>query len=333
MLRQLTIASLCMAALAASAIDISEINIRDPFVYANPADSTYYLYRSKSPAWNIGAERGGVQVFKSKDLKTWSEPVQVLEVPADNWATGTIWAPEMHPIAGRYYMFATVNDTIQWKKPAPGNHNYTQRGTQIFVADSPEGPFTAFDDKLPATPMGAMCLDGTYFSDRGRHYMVYCPEWVELIDGTVELLELSPDMRPCSTPTRLFCGSAAKWSTGGGNFGGEKTYVTDGVFLYRSPSSGNLYMIWSSFHNGSYAIGVARSKTGHITGPWIQQNEPMMNRDGGHGMIFTGFDGQPRLILHGPNSPEGAERARIFTISDNGETLVLTGETTGHPAK
>ena len=59
----------------------------------------------------------------------------------------------------------------------------------------------------------------------------------------------------------------------------------------------------------------------------------MMNRDGGHGMIFTGFDGQPRLILHGPNSPEGAERARIFTISDNGETLVLTGETTGHPAK
>lgn len=319
------IALSCMA-MAALAIDISDINIRDPFIYANPADSTYYLYRSKSPAWDVGAERGGVQVLKSKDLKSWSEPEQVLEVPADNWATGTIWAPEMHKIADRYYLFATVNDTISWKKPLGGHPAYCQRGTQIFVSDSPSGPFVAFDEKLPATPMGHMCLDGTYFNDRGRHYMVYCHEWVELTDGTVELVELTPDMRPCGVPVRLFCGSAAPWSTGGGNFGGEKTYVTDGVFLYRSPESGNLYMIWSSFHHGNYAVGVARSKTGRITGPWIQHPQPLMSQDGGHGMIFTDFHGNLRLVLHGPNMPEGAERARIFTIADNGTTLRFADE-------
>ena len=84
------------------ALDIDDINVRDPFIFANEADSTYYLYRSKSPAWDIAAERGGVQVLTSRDLKTWSEPVQVLEIPADNWATGTIWAPEMHEIDGRF---------------------------------------------------------------------------------------------------------------------------------------------------------------------------------------------------------------------------------------
>ena len=132
------------------ALDIDDINVRDPFIFANEADSTYYLYRSKSPAWDIAAERGGVQVLTSRDLKTWSEPVQVLEIPADNWATGTIWAPEMHEIDGRFYMFATVNDSISWKATQNGR-KYEQRGTQIFVADSPSGPFVPLGEKLPAT--------------------------------------------------------------------------------------------------------------------------------------------------------------------------------------
>lgn len=326
MLKMITAMALGAVALGATALDLSEINVRDPFIYAHPEDSTYYLYRSKSPAWDVGAERGGVQVFKSKDLKTWSDPEQVLEIPAENWATGTIWAPEMHRIGNRYYMFATVNDTVLWKKAGAGHPAYGQRGTQIFVSDSPSGPFTAFSEMLPATPMGQMCLDGTYFSDRGRHYMIYCHEWVELTDGTVEMVELDGDMRRCSEPVRLFCGSAAPWSTGGGNFGGETTYVTDGVYLYRSPRSGNLYMIWSSFHNGDYAIGVARSKTGRVTGPWIQQPEPMMGEDGGHGMIFVDFEGRPRLVLHGPNGPEGAERARLFYLADDGSTLRIASE-------
>ena len=67
------------------ALDISDINVRDPFVtWAFLPDSTYYLYRSKSPAWDISRKKGGAQVLKSRDLKTWTEPVQVLEIPSDN---------------------------------------------------------------------------------------------------------------------------------------------------------------------------------------------------------------------------------------------------------
>ena len=105
--------------------------------------------------------------------------------------------------------------------------------------------------------------------------------------------------------------------------GDEMCYVTDGVFLYKSPQSGNLYMIWSGMSPDGYALGVARSKTGRIAGPWIQDPEPVFARDGGHGMIFTDFGGTLRLALHQPNNPEGAERMRLFEIEEVDNTLRL----------
>ena len=40
-------------------------------------------------------------------------------------------------------------------------------------------------------------------------------------------------------------------------------------------------------------------------------------------MIFKRFDGQPCVVLHQPNSPGGAERAKIFEIEDLGNTLKI----------
>ncbi|MCM1532889.1 MAG: hypothetical protein NC114_11570, partial [Ruminococcus flavefaciens] len=63
--------------------------------------------------------------------------------------------------------------------------------------------------------------------------------------------------------------------------------------------------------------------TGRVTGPRRQQPEPLFSRNGGHGMVFRGFDGVLRLVIHAPNSPSGAERARIFELEDTGDTLRL----------
>lgn len=82
-------------------------------------------------------------------------------------------------------------------------------------------------------------------------------------------------------------------------------------------------MIWSSFSNGDYAIGIAESVTGSVKGPWRQHDKPLFEKNGGHGMIFKSLDGSLKLILHQPNSPLGAERAKIFDINDNGDTLKL----------
>ena len=302
---------------------LDDINIRDPYIMPVEKEGVYYMYASSGVSEN-GKFYGGVVAYKSRDLKTWEGPVRVFEVPHDNYLTGNVWAPEVHKYKGKYYLFATLNSDVRWKAPKQGHPAYNHRATQIFWSKSPEGPFLPFEGKTPHTPLDEMCLDGTLWVENGTPYMVYCHEWVEALDGEMDLVELKKDLSaPVGTPQRLFCASAAEWSTGGGQEG-SKTYVTDGCFLYRS-KTGKLLMMWSSFKDGTYAVGLAESDTGKIIGPWRQQKEPIFI-NGGHSMLLTDFEGRLCLVLHSPNSPGGKERAKIFEVEDLGHTLRVKGE-------
>ncbi len=42
-----------------------------------------------------------------------------------------------------------------------------------------------------------------------------------------------------------------------------------------------------------------------MTGPWIQDQEPVFSRDGGH------FGGVLKLVFLQPNNPEDAERMQL----------------------
>lgn len=310
--------------LIAGAIDIKDINIRDPFILPVADEGVYYMYCTSTVNDSNGQPRGGVAAYKSKDLRNWEGPVQVCTIPDNNMLTGTIWAPEVHFYNGKYYLFATINSDIEWRKAEPDHPKYLFRGTQIFHADSPEGPFEAFSPETH-TPADWMALDGTLWVENGKPYMVFCHEWVQTDDGTMDVVALEDDLSaPKGSPTRLFNASAAPWAQPICNDrNNNQCYVTDGCFLYRT-KTGKLLMIWSSFTNGNnYAIGIAESTTGSVLGPWRQQEKPLFTTNGGHGMIFKRFDGQPCIVLHQPNSPQKAERARIFEIDDLGTTLNL----------
>ena len=302
--------------------NLSDINIRDPYIMPHEESGYYYMYKSAS-VHRDGKVLGGVEVYKSRNLSEWEGPVQVFTVPDDNWITGPVWAPEVHAYNGKYYLFATLNSDIEWKKRQEGWPKYSFRGTQVFVADKPEGPFQPFD-KVPHTPMDQMALDGTLWVEEGRPYMIYCQEWVEIVDGSMVLVELTPDLSaPVGERLTLFHASAAEWSTGSLHDElGIRSYVTDGCFLYRT-KTGKLLMIWSSFMNGEYAIGIAESVTGKVAGPWRQQEKPIFTSNGGHGMIFRTFDNRLCITFHRPNSPGGEERAEIFELEDTGDTLEL----------
>lgn len=295
--------------------DLEDIYIRDPYILADSESGWYYLYRTSSSKNADGVAIGGVELFRSRDLKKWTGPQKVFTVPEDNWITGPVWAPEVHYYKGKYYLFATLNSHLTWKKKKDDWPAYTFRGTQIFYADKPEGPFLPFD-RIPHTPMDYMALDGTLWEEEGKPYMVYCREWVEVVDGTMELIELQPDLSSTvGRSMRLFCASDAPWAPDD-----RPSYVTDGCFLYKT-KTGKLLMIWSSFAETGYVVAIAESTTGKVAGPWKQQPELLMHENGGHGMLFRTFDGRLCLVLHQPNSPGGQERARLFEIEDRGDTL------------
>lgn len=298
------------------------IRIRDPFVITDKENGLYYMYAQAANRAGSGFQ--GVEVYQSRDLENWSEPKKVLDV-SDFENILMVWAPEVHEYEGKYYMFVTLTfrDLVASPAPVEGKNwpPMFRRGTWVFRADSPFGPFVAVKDKSH-TPENWMCLDGTLWCEDGKPFMVFCHEWVQIIDGTINVAEMKKDLSdfvPSETePPVLLVASSVK----GGEDRPKVGKVTDGPFFYRSPKSGKLFMIWSTFlREGGYSVIVLESKTGKLAGPW-SESKPLFTGHGGHGMIFETLDGKLLLSLHQPNTDKW-ERFHYFEIVDDGEELKL----------
>jgi hypothetical protein len=96
-------------------------------------------------------------------------------------------------------------------------------------------------------------------------------------------------------------------------------YITDGPFVYRT-KTGHLLILWSSYGDKGYTMGIARSESGHIGGPWLQDPEPLYDDDGGHGMIFRSFDDRLFVAFHSPNDTPN-ERPVFMNIEETEDSL------------
>ena len=263
----------------------SEIHVRDPFVL--PWEGSYYLYGTRGPTcWGLA---DGFDVYVGKDLENWEGPIEIFHNDGSFWADREYWAPEVHVIDGAFYMFASFHSPDR------------RRGTQILRAEKPTGPFVPISDG-PVTPADWECLDGTFFQSKdGDPYLVFCHEWLQVHDGEVCAMKLTPDLKAAAgEPRVLFRASQAPWVVPSVDKDGNKNYVTDGPWLHRCPD-GRLMMLWSSHGKDGYAQAASYSDNGDITGNWTPAAEPIFGRDGGHGMIFRDFEGVQHLVLHAPN--------------------------------
>ena len=97
--------------------------------------------------------------------------------------------------------------------------------------------------------------------------MVFCHEWVQVVDGTMCAVRLKEDLSgTLGNPVLLFHATDAPWSV---ELTGTKRrgYVTDGPWLHRLKSGMLLAMLWSSFgKDGKYKVGVAPQRLGRNSG-------------------------------------------------------------------
>ena len=286
----------------------SEIHLRDPFVVPVTEEKRYYLYGTRGPeCWTTSAT--GLDYFTSNDLQNWEGPFLAFRPSSDFWSDRNFWAPEVHFYRGRYYMFVTFK--------AEDIH----RGTQILAADGLIGPFLPISDG-PVTPHDWECLDGTLYIDaEDQPWLVFCHEWVQVGDGEVCAIRLSEDLTATiGEPQILFRASEAPWTLAIDRKE-RKGYVTDGPFMHRLPN-GDLIMLWSSFGASGYTVGVTRSQSGSILGPWQHHLEPLYTGDGGHCMVFRDFDGQLLLSYHAPNSSPD-ERPYFRVLEESATSLQI----------
>lgn len=296
-------------------LKLDSIRLSDPYILADKATQTYYMTGTGGKLW------------KSKDLENWSGPYSVLKTDPKSWMgpRPMVWAAELHAYKGKFYNFATFTNREVKIDTVDGNV-IERRASHVLVSDKPDGPYVPMADP-EYLPAHMPTLDGTFWIEKdGTPYMIFCHEWLQNGNGTMERIRLKPDLSGTVGRSKiLFRASDSPWSREKDKNGNDKpNKVTDGPFLFRT-QTGKLGMLWTSWIYDVYTQGVAYSKSGKIDGPWIQEKEPITPPNYGHGMLFRTFDGKLMMAVHSHRSINGHyfRYPKLFEVDDSGDKLVI----------
>ncbi|RYF65664.1 MAG: glycoside hydrolase [Cytophagaceae bacterium] len=295
-------------------IPLDSIRLSDPFILADKKTSTYYMTGTGGMLW------------KSSDLKKWTGPFNPVKTDPESWMgkSPMIWAAELHDYKGKYYYFATFTNRAV-KIDTVGENVIERRASHVLVSNSPEGPYVPMADPT-YLPASKPTLDGTFWVDKdGKPYMVYCYEWLQNLNGTIEKIELKPDLSGSVGEGKLlFRASDSPWSRQKENGKVGPNKVTDGPYLFRT-GTGRLGMIWTSWIYDVYTQGVAYSKSGTLDGPWVQENDPITPPNYGHGMLFRTLEGKWLMSLHSHKSSSGRSIRipHLLEVDFSGDKLVV----------
>ena len=298
-------------------IPLDSITLSDPCILADKATNSYYMTGTGGMLW------------KSKDLRLWSGPYQVTKTDPESWMgpQPMIWAAELHQYKGKYYYFATFTNRSIVLETVKGNV-INRRASHVLVSDKPDGPYVPMEDDT-YLPSDVPTLDGTFWVDTdGKPYLIYCQEWLVNWNGTMEKMELKPDLSGTIGKRKImFFAYDSPWSKEIDQNGRTvPNKVTDGPYVFKT-QTGKLGMIWTSWVLSDYVQGVAYSESGTLDGPWVQEKEPITPPNFGHAMLFRTLEGKLLMSIHSHKSENGRtiRIPHLFEVDDSGDKIVVKG--------
>ncbi len=299
-------------------IPLDSIRLSDPAILADQKTACYYMTGTGGLLW------------KSKDLARWSGPYAVSQTDPESWMgpRPMIWAAELHQYKGKYYYFATFTNRNVVIDNVKGNV-INRRASHILVSDKPDGPYVPMQDET-YLPAGLPTLDGTFWVDTDdKPYLIYCGEWLVNWNGTMEKIELKPDLSGSLGKRKImFFAYDSPWSKEKDQYGRIiPNKVTDGPYLFKT-QTGKLGMIWTSWVFNDYVQGVAYSESGTLDGPWVQEQEPITPPNFGHGMLFRSLEGKLLMSVHSHKDVNGhyVRIPHLFEVDDSGDKIVVKAE-------
>ena len=175
-------------------IETHVTKLRDPYVVVK--DGIYYAYGT---GWQCYVNKSG----RLDGEWNRSEISPTVIVPEDFVKQN--WAPEVHVVNGKYYMFTTYFSSKT-------NH----RGCSVFCSEQPEGPFVQISDGH-FTPDDWDCIDATlYIDEDGQPWSIFVHEWTCRPDhvGLMSVAKMSDDLTHLvSEPVDLYRADDAPWAT------------------------------------------------------------------------------------------------------------------------
>jgi len=264
---------LCSAGNPRNTNEKSPVVLADPFIMLH--NDVYYAY-------GTGAA-DGIEVYTSKDLKTWKKQPELALHKDNSWGDRWFWAPEVYYIKqkNKFFMYYSVDEHIC-----------------VATSDSPYGPFVQQVKK----PMleGEKCIDNTLFiDDDGKPYLYFD----RFNDGlNIWVSELEDDLMTIKESTLTKCINVSQeWET-------VWPRVNEGCFITKH--QGIYYMTYSgnSYESQFYGIGFATAAS--PKGPWIKyEGNPILQKPEdlvgvGHSAMFRDKKGKLKIVFHAHRSKE-----------------------------
>lgn len=272
----------------------------DPFVTLH--EGNYYM---------VFTQVNKIEIYKSPNLADISqgEVIRAFTPPEEGWGSKNIWAPKLHHIDGKWYLYYTADDGID------ANHRMyvLENNSSDPMSDSWESKGEI--ENMPDT----FAIDGNVFEHDGKSYMV----WSTRTDGIMELW-MDEMINPwtirgepviISTPTY-------DWEKVDGA-------VNEGPAILKR--NGRIFMTYSGTgcQSPDYSIGMlTASDTSDLLDPdsWTKSPDPVFSKNPendvygpGHNSFTTSPDGtEDWMVYHANSSPDagctGARGARVQKI-------------------
>ena len=290
----------CLAALLLAAPATARAD--DPRAFANPllpsgADpwivregDTYYYMNTLGDRLAIRATRDLTRLADAEEVVVWRAP-----------KTGpnalSIWAPELHRIDGKWYIYYTA--------AAAGHDDDAHRG--VFVLENagsdPQRGQWVDRGKLATRYTG---IDGTTFTYRGRRYFAYSP-----YIGTDSPIAIVAMANPWTLngPETIVARPDQAWERQGGR------QILEGPEFVEGPK-GDLFLTYSgsACWSDDYAIGLLSAPAGSDpldAAAWTKAPAPVIAKSPadnvyapGHNGLFTSPSGEHWIVYHANPGPD-----------------------------
>ncbi len=278
----------------------------DPWVYKD--DDTYYFMVTKGTKLDLWKSKSLSRIAEGSCKTIWTAPSEGINC-------ANIWAPEIHKVNGKWYVYFTAND---------GKGDDQTR--KIFVLENAsEDPFIDSWVEKGYVHTEHPGLDGTIFEHKGLLYFVYAgygnfPEY-----GSALYLAEMENPWTIKGPNVLLSKPEFDWEKQGG------MAINEGPVMLKR--NNKLFLVYSASTTWSddYCLGMLTSSHDmNVMDPesWVKSSQPVFKKSIENGVYAPGHNGFTRspdetedwIVYHAiPESDGGSQRrsTRIQPFSWN----------------